>query len=129
MPGVLTVQRLSDANAVPAVARSANILIATPLEFVPPGMWTGCTVDFDLDSITGTSITFTLVGYNETTDDWYQLLSTAAVAAPGNVSLTISPITPPAANAALCRALPGRLGLITSGTWSAALFGADIIYF
>ena len=117
-------------SAVPAVSRTTNILIAAPIIFPSPGDYVGCTLDLDIDSITGTSVTFSLVGFNEETQDWSILLSSAAQAsAIGSVPLTISPYTPPTANVALCRALPSRLGLITSGTWNPAVFGGDLVYF
>lgn len=129
MAGVLSVHRLTGADAVPLVARTTNILIASPLEFIPPGQFTGMTLDIDLDAITGTSVTFSIVGYNDTTDDWHIMLSSAAQASAANVPLTISPHAPTTANVSLTRALPSRVGLITSGTWNPATFGADLIYF
>lgn len=124
------IYRLSGADAIPLIVRTANIDIATPLEFSNfAGNYSGVTVDIDLDAITGTSVTFSIVGFNDATDDWFIMLSSAAQGSAANVPLTISPYSPVVANVSTCRALPSRIGLITSGTWNPATFGGDLIFF
>ncbi len=111
-------------QAVPAIARTANISGST-YEF-NLSQYKACTLEGDLDSITGTSVTVTLEGYNPATEDWYTLLSTAAISAAGQFALTINPDGVAATNSVLARCVPERVRVVTTGTWTAAVFGCAL---
>ena len=85
------------------------------------------TVDIDVTAFTGTSITFTLQGYDTAKQGWYTLVATAAISAAGHSTLTVGPEVTIVANAAAQRVVPLRVRLVPSGTITSVTYSASIL--
>lgn len=80
------------------------------------------TFDIDVASITGTSVTFTVHGYDDAAAEWYSILASTAQTTAGRTALSIGPDIVTAANVGACRVLPLRVKVVTTGTWNPAVF-------
>lgn len=88
---------------------------------------TGIRLDINIAAITGTSITFTVQGYNPANGTWSTLLASAAKTATGDTVLQIDPRQAAATNLTAQAIVPDRFRLlvthtgITTATYSAVL--------
>lgn len=85
------------------------------------------TVDIDVTAFTGTSITFTLQGYDTAKQGWYTLIASAAISATGHSILSVGTSIAAAANAAANRVVPLRARLVPSGTITSVTYSAAIL--
>jgi hypothetical protein len=85
------------------------------------------TVDIDVTAFTGTSITYTLQGYDVAKSGWYTLVATAAITTTGHSILTVGPEVTIVANVAAQRVVPLRVRLVPSGTITSVTYSASIL--
>lgn len=103
-----------------SAARTAH---ASSGEVVMQQREAGVRFDVDITAFTGTSITFTIQYYENTSGTWLTLLASAALSAAGHTVLQIDPRIPTAANAAVQALVPRRLRVTPSGTITSVTYG------
>lgn len=106
---------LFDSAARTAHASSADIFVG-PREV-------GLRIDIDITAFSGTSITFTVEYYENTSGTYKTLLASAALSATGHTVLQIDPRIAASANVALNAILPKRIRVTPSGTITSVTYG------
>lgn len=108
---------------LPAVSRTANL----DSSVLNTQGARNVTLDIDVASITGTSVTFTVHGYDDAAAEWFSILASTAQTTAGRVALSIGPDIATAANVGAQRVLPLRIKVTTTGTWNPAVFSVTAI--
>ena len=81
-------------------------------------------VDINVTAITGTSVTFTVEGYDASAGTYFTLVAGVAITAAGRQVLSVGPDFPVTANVSAARVLPLAFRITTTGTWNPATFTA-----
>lgn len=88
----------------------------------------GVTIYLNITAFTGTSITFTVEGYDVSNGAYFTLLASAAKSSTGRFTLTIDPRVAVSANVAIQLAIPKRWRITPSGTITSVTYSAQAVY-
>jgi len=117
-----------------SAARTATLTAAqlVDTEFGPPRSAVGITIRIDVSAIAATpSVVFTIQGWDEAANEWFDLLASAAVTATGTTTLKVDPRIPAGANTVAQHGLVPRMrvapvhGDADSITYSVSVFASN----
>lgn len=86
-------------------------------------------VDVDITAFTGTSITFTVQGYDTGSATWVTLLASAALSATGHTVLMVGISVPTTANISAAVLPPKRVRVLPSGTITSVTYSVGAVWF
>lgn len=86
------------------------------------------TFDVDITAFSGTSITFTIEGFDHLKNGWFTLLASAALSATGHTRYTISPDGADTANSNLADCLPSQVRVTPSGTITSVTYSVAAVW-